>query len=339
MVHKGESFDGEHPAIVPIDLWDAVQGKMKANASGTSRRLKSLQPSLLVGLVFDGEGRAMTPSHATKPGRRYRYYITRPDQLDDAPAWRVSAYDLCDQLSALLTDQQFVCGTVPDATAERVRQALASADLAAATLRSGAAQDEALLLPKLVSRIDLQEEGVDLAIDRAGLVEALGMGAAAPTPTETLVLTLPATKVRRGHQLQLIIPGPQVLNITPATRDEKLVALIAEAHAARKIILAAPEQSIASIAVIDGAEPASASWLRWPVSHRISSLLSSKGGNRHCSPRAPCRKSTCRSPGLTSGFCSASPEPKSQHLHCSQDFGDRDGGIFARQCWANCGSL
>jgi len=256
MVHKGESFDGEHPAIVPIDLWDAVQGKMKANASGTSRRLKSLQPSLLVGLVFDGEGRAMTPSHATKPGRRYRYYITRPDQPDDVPAWRVSAYDLeqiiCDQLSALLTDQQFVCDMVSDAPAETVRQALAGADLAAATLRSGTARDKALLLPKLVSRIDLQEEGVDLAIDRAGLVEVLGMGAVAPTPTGTLVLTLPATKVRRGHQLRLIIPGPQVLNITPVTRDEKLVGLIAEAHVARKIILAAPEQSIASIAASHG---------------------------------------------------------------------------------------
>jgi site-specific DNA recombinase len=256
MVHKGESFDGEHPAIVPIDLWDAVQGKMKANASGTSRRLKSLQPSLLVGLVFDGEGRAMTPSHATKPGRRYRYYITRTDQLDDAPTWRVSAYDLeqiiCDQLSARLTDQQFVCDMVSDATAETVRQALASADLAAATLRSGTARDKALLLPKLVSRIDLQEEGVDLAIDRAGLVEVLGMGAVAPTSTEALVLTLPATKVRRGHQLRLIIPGTQILNITAVARDEKLVGLIAEAHAARKIILAAPEQSIASIAASHG---------------------------------------------------------------------------------------
>ena len=103
-----------------------------------------------------------------------------------------------------------------------------------------------MLLPKHVSRIDLQEEGVDLAIDRAGLVEALGMEAVAPTPTGTLVLTLPATKVRRGHQLRLIIPGPQVLNITSATRDEKLVALIAEAHAARKLILASPGQSIAS---------------------------------------------------------------------------------------------
>jgi hypothetical protein len=88
MGHKGEYFAGEHPAIIPTDLWDAVQAKLKANASGTSCRLKSQQPSLLVGLVFDGEGRAMTPSHATKPGKRYRYYITRPDQLGDAPAWR-----------------------------------------------------------------------------------------------------------------------------------------------------------------------------------------------------------------------------------------------------------
>jgi len=237
---------------VPTDLWDVVQAKMKANASGTSRRLKSLQPSLLVGLVFDGEGRAMTPSHATKPGKRYRYYITRPDQLDDAAPWRVSAYDLeniiCDQLSVLLTDQHFVCDMVPEAPVEEIRQALANADLVAATLRSGAARDKAVLLAQLVSRIDLQEEGVDLAIDRAGLAAVLGMDATVPTSAEALVLTLPAAKVRRGHQLRLIIPGPQVLNIVPATRDEKLVALIAEAHAARKILLASPEQSIASIA-------------------------------------------------------------------------------------------
>ena len=257
-VHKGEAFDGEHPVIVPIALWETVQAKMKGNASGTSRRLKSQQPSLLVGLVFDGAGRAMTPSHATKPGRRYRYYITRPDQLEDAPAWRVSAYDLeniiCDQLSVLLTDQHFVCDIVPDALVEEMTQALAKADLAAATLRSGTTRDKAVLLAKLVSRIGLQEEGVDLAIDWAGLAEVLGLDIVATSPTapEALVLTLPATKVRRGHQLRLIIPGPQVLNITPATRDEKLVALIAEAHAARNLLLANPAQSIASIAANHG---------------------------------------------------------------------------------------
>ena len=55
----------------------------------------------------------MTPSHATKPGKRYRYYVTRSDQLDDAPAWRVSAHDLerlvCDRRSEQITDQRFLC--------------------------------------------------------------------------------------------------------------------------------------------------------------------------------------------------------------------------------------
>jgi hypothetical protein len=34
--------------------------------------------SLLTGLLFDGEGHRMTPTHAVKKGRRYRYYVSRP---------------------------------------------------------------------------------------------------------------------------------------------------------------------------------------------------------------------------------------------------------------------
>ena len=252
IVHKGEHFAGEHPAIVPTDLWNAVQDKLKANASGTSRRLKSQQPSLLMGLVFDGEGRAMTPSHASKPGRRYRYYITRPDQIGGTPAWRVSAHDLehivCDQLSDMLTDQHFICDAAQDEPAATVQQALGKADLAAATLRSGTARDKAELLPRLIERIDLREEGIDLTIDSGELAATLGIEVIAAAATDKLRINLPATRVRRRHQLRLVIPGPQALAVNPAVRDEKLVALIAEAHAARKLLLASPERSIAAIA-------------------------------------------------------------------------------------------
>ncbi len=252
MVHKGDDFEGEHSAIIPPDLWKAVQAKLKGNASGTSRRLKSQQPSLLVGLVYDGEGRAMTPSHGSKSGKRYRYYITRPDKLRDTPAWRVSAYDLenlvCERLSILLTDQQYLCDLAGDAPADTIRQMLAKADMAAAMLRSGPARDKAVMLPAILTRINLSENGIDLAIDTTRLAAVVGLDAIADTADESLVLTLAATKVRRGHQLRLIIPGPHVLNIIPTARDEKLVALIAEAHTARKILVASPEQSIASIA-------------------------------------------------------------------------------------------
>jgi hypothetical protein len=35
------------------------------------------EPSLLVGLLFDTDGERLTPTHAVKNGRRYRYYISR----------------------------------------------------------------------------------------------------------------------------------------------------------------------------------------------------------------------------------------------------------------------
>ena len=254
MVHKGQHFAGEHAAIVSKDLWDEVQAKLKASASGTSRRLRSQQPSLLVGLVFDGEGRAMTPSHATKVGRRYRYYVTRPDLLDGSPAWRVSAHDLekliCERLSTQLCDQQFLCGLAGAVAAELIQQLLAKADLTAAMLRSGSAKLRAEFLPSIVSRIDVLEECIELTVDPDKLAAALELTAS--TSSEPLVLLVAAAKVRQGHQLRLVIPGPQSLTVAPTGRDEKLVALIAEAHAARKLILASPDQSIAVIASANG---------------------------------------------------------------------------------------
>ena len=256
IVHKGEAHPGEHPAIITQELWDQVQAKLKANASGTSRRLKSQQPSLLVGLVFDGEGRAMTPSHATKPGRRYRYYVTRSDQLDDAPAWRVTAHDLerlvCDRLSEQLADQQFLCVLAEGADADVIQQMLEKADLAAAALRSGTAAARHELVNQLITRIDLSEEAIDLTVDKLALGGAMGLKADPEMEDKAMVLTMPATRVRHGHQLRLIIPSHQPISIVQATRDEKLVALMAEAHQARLLVLASPTRTIAAIAVDHG---------------------------------------------------------------------------------------
>ena len=256
IVHKGAAHEGEHPAIIPQELWDQVQAKLGDNASSSSRRLRCQQPSLLVGLVFDGEGRAMTPSHATKPGRRYRYYITRTDLIDGSPAWRVSAHDLerlvCERLAALLCDQQGLCQLVGEGDAEVVQRIIAAGDLAAASLRSGSAHAQAALLMALVERISLGEDGIEIRTSHARIAAALGIDDAVIAQNEDITLELPATKVRRGHQLRLVIPGSQVLNIVPACRDEKIVALVAEAHAARKLVLAEPDTSIAGIALANG---------------------------------------------------------------------------------------
>ncbi len=74
--HKGESYPGEHDAIVDKELWDAVQKKLSDKTPERRRVANAAHISLLGGVLYDEHGRKMTPSHAVKKGKRYRYYIT-----------------------------------------------------------------------------------------------------------------------------------------------------------------------------------------------------------------------------------------------------------------------
>src|SRR5439155_16774420 len=55
-----------------------VQVKLATNAVERRTGEKAANPSLLTGLLYDGEGHRMTPSHAVKKGMRYRYYVSQP---------------------------------------------------------------------------------------------------------------------------------------------------------------------------------------------------------------------------------------------------------------------
>ena len=159
---------------------------------------------------------------------------------------------MCVRLSEQLTDQQFLCDLAAGADADVIRQMLAKADLAAATLRSGSVLTRHELVNQMIARIDLSEEAIDLSVDKLAVAGALGLVPDLDMENKAMVLTLPATRVRHGHQLQLIIPSQQPLSIVRTTRDEKLVALVAEAHQARQLLLASPQRSIAAIAFDQG---------------------------------------------------------------------------------------
>jgi DNA invertase Pin-like site-specific DNA recombinase len=251
IVHKDNAYPGEHEPIVYEELWGAVQTVLAGNACGSSRRLKHQHPSLLVGKLADGEGRSMTPSHATKTRRRYRYYVTRSDQLDGTRAWRVSAHDLeqlvCTRISEKLLDTHFLLQLAGEnIDAARLQSLSAEAELMATTLSSGNAHVRAKLLESLVRQVRLFEDRIDVELDEQALRTRLEMDGA-PTFLEISAITIPAVRVRRGHQLRLIVPGRESRRPKPA-RDQKLVALIAEAHHARQMILKNSDQSLAQTA-------------------------------------------------------------------------------------------
>jgi hypothetical protein len=63
-------------AFIVQPLWDAVQAQLASNAAERNSSTRHRQPSLLAGLLFDGDGNRMTPSYAVKKGTRYRYYVS-----------------------------------------------------------------------------------------------------------------------------------------------------------------------------------------------------------------------------------------------------------------------
>jgi DNA invertase Pin-like site-specific DNA recombinase len=75
--YKNEIFPGPQPPLLDRELFDAVQAKLTEQWSHrTATRNKSA--ALLSGLLFDDAGHPMTPTHSTKNGVRYRYYVSQP---------------------------------------------------------------------------------------------------------------------------------------------------------------------------------------------------------------------------------------------------------------------
>jgi site-specific DNA recombinase len=72
---KGEILPGEQPPILDRKLFESVQRKLdEQRTSHSTTRTNS--ESLLMGRIFDDRGNRMTPSHASKNGKRYRYYLS-----------------------------------------------------------------------------------------------------------------------------------------------------------------------------------------------------------------------------------------------------------------------
>jgi site-specific DNA recombinase len=76
LTHKGQAHDGIHDPIVDQETWDPVQQLLGEHAQ---RRAGNCQNSdaLPAGKLFDDRGNRMSPSHATKGGRRWRYYVSQ----------------------------------------------------------------------------------------------------------------------------------------------------------------------------------------------------------------------------------------------------------------------
>ena len=76
MTHKGQAHDGLHDPIVAQEAWDRVRLLLAEHAQRGAGKCQN-SDSLLAGKLFDDRGNRMSPSHAAKGGRRWRYYVSQ----------------------------------------------------------------------------------------------------------------------------------------------------------------------------------------------------------------------------------------------------------------------
>jgi site-specific DNA recombinase len=168
-------------------------------------------PSPLIGKLFDAAGERLTPSHAVKGSRRYRYYVSRSLLKGAADrsgqGWRVPALEIERNLTAgvarILDDRTTIVTEVDEAGLDPhdIPSILATAAEWSARLRSEAEASAAL--SALVERAELRQDGIRLSIRLP--IRVSGKPAARAATHLSLTRQIPLRVRRRGNEMRLII--------------------------------------------------------------------------------------------------------------------------------------
>jgi hypothetical protein len=239
IAHKGWLYPGQHPALIDDETWTAVRDRLAANAGDHRRKARAAEPSLLAGVLFDARGGRLTPSHAVKKGRRYRYYISTepipeagPDRVQN---WRLAAREIEDAVITILVDALRSPVRVLDLfgtagmSSEQIRRLLARVRRLAATL-SGAPGQRTAIVRELIEKVILDDDRLTVRV-RVGAV--LGETVASPASdiaTDALFeLKAAVAFQRRGVASKLVPPG-RAEPYHSAKCDPALIKAVARGH-------------------------------------------------------------------------------------------------------------
>ena len=261
--HRGEWFDGEQPAIVTREQWDRVQAVRKARHDAQIPR----QPtgSLLLGILFDTNGRRMTAEVVIRNEKTFRYYTTertRSGRREGLKTIRTNAVEV-EQL-ALAAFRAFLCdrpalggalsslGTYKD-DAERSMRSGPALSARIGKMEAGGLRH---ICQALFRRAELDRERLRLMISCHELSRLLAWdgigtfrrGVQAPSRQAGRIhlLDIPASIVRETRVVMLpIVPVSPAMRFPP---DAKLISLLQEARDAQAAVYANRSMSVAELA-------------------------------------------------------------------------------------------
>jgi site-specific DNA recombinase len=258
--HKGQTYPGDHPGIVDPVIWDQVQAQLALNAVARRAGVSAKEPSLLAGLLFDRGGTRMTPTHAVKSGKRYRYYISHNliagreiGRSGNRSGTRISAHEIeqhvTDAVLSLLSDGSRLLAAVggEDRDPTAIRHAVEGARTLAAALTKGSPSERRGLIQNIAERVVLEDDLIRIDIDKSGLCSVLAIPEPeeSPRPDEApLVISVPIKLRRLGKEIRLIVTSGN----QQAKQDPALIKAIVRAHSWLAMLKNREVASIADIA-------------------------------------------------------------------------------------------
>jgi site-specific DNA recombinase len=202
--YREEILPGEQPAIMDRVLFDAVQQKLTEQWT-TRSRTRNASDHLLTGLLFDDSGHRMVPTHATKAGVRYRYYVSLPHLYGESKTAsvgsvsRISAIDIEDTIVSSLNKRLIVQKKKPDSSITRL--------------------DDRKVILEQVARIDVHEDRLAIRLKPANDEET-------PDAADNHLLSIPWQKPPSRKSRQILVPHGSPKSEVHPTRIERRARLV-----------------------------------------------------------------------------------------------------------------
>jgi site-specific DNA recombinase len=243
-------------------LREEAASDLAGNANQRTAGRRTAQPSLLAGMLFDGDSNRMTPSHAVKKGTRYRYYVSRPliskDQPDGSAGRRIPAAEIehlvASRVRQWLLDPggiyKAISAWLPEPSAQQMLVSRAAE--IGRQLSAWPPARTRTVLTALIERVEVSVDQVDIHLRPTGLTAFFDV--AVPSQSmleeETLILSVPARLRRAGMEIRMLIDGTDPFAV--AKPNARLIKLLVRAHRFNTILVQSDGVAFAAAVMREG---------------------------------------------------------------------------------------
>jgi hypothetical protein len=249
--HKGVHHRGLHEPIIDRELWDSTQLLPRSHTARRGPQARKSAPSPLTGKLFDNHGRSLTPSHAVKGERRYRYYVSRNlttgTQDSARTGWRLPGPEIERTVASaaytILSDQTAIAESAQTIGLSESKLPSIFSMAAAWMKRLQSDVEVGPALSTLIDRVDLIDDGIRVSVKLPVSITEEQPGA--NDKSLRISRVFPIQIRRRGFEMRLVIQG----NSAPAPlADLTLIRAVARGRRWADDLLTGRVESITAIA-------------------------------------------------------------------------------------------